>query len=63
MFKSISKEWRAYLLKRQLQAMNAFYNDKISAAHSEAEARKHQMEKINSIFDLATRYLTKHKLT
>ena len=63
MFKAISKEWQAYLLKRQLQTMNAFYNEKISAAHSEAEARRHQKEKVNSIFALASRYLANHKLT
>lgn len=63
MFKSINKEWKAYQLKRQLQTTNAIYNEKISAAHSEAEASRYHKEKINSIFSLVTHYLKKNKVT
>ena len=61
MFRTINKEWRAYQLKRQLQSMNTYYNEKISTARSEAEAGRHRKEKVNSIFALAMRYLTKNK--
>ena len=63
MFKSINKEWKAYQLRRQLQTMNAIYNEKMSAAHSEAEASRYHKEKVNSIFSLITRYQKKNRLT
>jgi hypothetical protein len=60
MFKTINKEFKVYLLKRKLQTVNAYYDAKISAAQSEAEARMHHREKVNSLFALATRYLEKN---
>ena len=62
MFKAINKEWNAYQLRRQLQTTNSYFNAKISTAHSEAEARKYNREKVKAIFAQAARYLNKNRL-
>jgi hypothetical protein len=40
-----------------MEAVDAFYSQKISVARSSLEARKHHQEKVDSICALASRYL------
>ena len=56
---TINRAWKVYLLKRRIQKMNDFFDQKISNARSSLEADSHHKEKVASICSLASHFLQK----